>query len=66
MNIIFYKKKPQDKVWWVDFPEEKGTFAISFDKENIYYLYRDYFNLSPEQRALFNKENPYWEKYFGG
>ena len=63
----FYKKNPSDKVWWVDMGEDvTGILAISFDKEKIYYLYRDYNKMTDEEKAIFNSENPFWDEFFNG
>lgn len=63
----FYKENPSDKVWWVDMGEDvTGILAISFDKEKIYYLYRDYNKMTDEEKAIFNAENPFWDEFFNG
>lgn len=43
-----------------------GILAISFDKEKIYYLYRDYNKMTDEEKAIFNAENPFWDEFFNG
>ena len=62
----FSKKKQGDKIWQVDFiPRQIGTMAISFDKKRILFPFRDYpIKFTPEQKELFDKENPYWAKFF--
>lgn len=61
----FYKKHENDSIWWVDNHEEKGKMEFSFDKVKIYNLYKDYpHNLTPEEKEIFDKENPYWKDYF--
>ena len=63
----FYKEKKGDKVWWVINIEEKGKFEFSFDKKKIYNLFSDYpYRLTPEERAIFDSENPYWADFFKG
>ena len=62
----FYKEKSTDKVWWVDDPGDTGTIRFSFDKKKIYYLYRDYEKLKGKEKEIFDKENPFWEKFFKG
>lgn len=62
----FYKEKPTDKVWWVDDPGDTGTIRFSFDKKKIYYLYRDYSKLKGKEKEIFDKENPFWVKFFKG
>lgn len=61
----FYKKNPGDKIWWVDYIDEKGIMAVSFDKETVLNIFEDYpQKFTPEQKALFDKENPYWKDFF--
>ena len=64
---IFYKERKNDKIWWVDHPDSVGSLEISFDRKKILNLFQDYpQNFTPEQKTLFNKENPYWADFFGG
>ena len=61
----FYKEKKGDKVWWVDDPDVVGPLEISFDRKKIDNLFVDYpHNLSAEERAIFDSENPYWADFF--
>lgn len=63
----FYKNNPNDKIWWIDNLETSGEFLFSFDKKKIFNLFADYpHNLTPEQKAIFDKENPYWANFFEG
>lgn len=69
MAQYFYKNKATDKIWWVDQIDNvlDGHMMFSFDKKKIYYLFRDYPSaLSSEEKAIFDKENPYWRKFFDG
>ena len=61
----FYKRKPKDKIYWYEFHDrEIGTHIFSFDKKKVYYLFRDYpHNMTPEEVALFDKENPFWAEF---
>ena len=55
----FFKHKESDSIWWVRDIGTKGQFLFSFDKETIFNFFRDYpEELTPEQKALFDKENP--------
>lgn len=67
-DIIFYKKDPKDKVWWVDNSRDvTGEFVFSFDKKKLYNLYKDYpHNLTKEEKEIFDSENEFWKEYFGG
>lgn len=61
----FYKENPTDAVWWVDTSESDGEFLFSFDGKQVFNLFRDYpHKLTPEQKEVFDKENPYWKEYF--
>ena len=71
----FYKKNKGDKIYWVDHyainfitnePDViDGELLISFNRHNMLDLWRDYpWNFTPEQKALFDKENPYWANFF--
>ena len=52
-------------MWWVDFPDMDGLFAVSFDKKKILFLFGDCpKNFSPEELEIFKKEEPYWAKFF--
>lgn len=67
-KVIFYKKNPKDKIWWVDNGDEvKGEMVFSFDKKKLYNLFKDYpQNLSKEEKEIFDSENEFWKEYFGG
>lgn len=63
-TVVFYKNEPTDTIFWIDNPENKGEFLFTFDEKKIFNLFADYpHNLSVDQKAVFDKENPYW-KYF--
>ena len=67
-KVIFYKKNPKDKIWWVDNGGDvKGEMVFSFDKKKLYNLFKDYpQNLSKEEKDIFDSENEFWKEYFGG
>ncbi|HBJ76805.1 MAG TPA: hypothetical protein DDY68_03000 [Porphyromonadaceae bacterium] len=61
----FYKNNKKDKVFWVDHIGYIGEFLFSFDKKKIYNLFKDYpHNLTKQEKEIFDKENPYWKKFF--
>lgn len=61
----FYKENPSDLVWWVDTFENDGEFLFSFDKKQVFNLFSDYpHKLTPEQKEIFDKENPFWKDFF--
>lgn len=64
-NNHWYKENENDRVWWVDNPDAKGVWLFSFDRETVFNLFEDYpYKLTPEQKAVFDKENPYWAEFF--
>ena len=64
-RIEFYKENEDDKIWWVDYIDQTGLHAVSFDKKKILFIFGDYpHNFTPEEKALFDKENPYWANFF--
>ena len=62
----FYKNNENDKIYWIDNSEEQvGVFLFTFDKKKIFNLFADYpHNLTPEQKKIFDEENPYWADFF--
>ncbi len=59
------KKKETDVVWWLDDPDSVGGMVFSFDKKTKFNLFADYpYKLTPEQKEIFDKENPYWANFF--
>lgn len=65
LNKLF-KNSSTDKIWWVDNAEEtKGEFIFTFDKKTFFNMFADYpHKLTEEQKAIFDKENPYWADFF--
>ena len=61
----FYKNNPDDTIWWIRNPEQKGERNFTFDKVKIYNLFKDYpHSLTKEEKEIFDKENPYWADFF--
>lgn len=61
----FYKKKKSDKIWWIEDLDHRGRFLFSFDRKKIYNLFADYpHNLTPKEKEIFDKENPFWKNFF--
>ena len=61
----FYKENPTDQIWWVDNPDAKGVWLFSFDRQTVFNMFEDYpYKLTPEQKAIFDRENPYWAEFF--
>ena len=66
-GVIFHKEDKGNIVWWVEDPNDIGTLAFSFDRHKIFYLFHDYpYKLSPIQKEIFDRENPYWADFFKG
>ena len=65
LSKAFYKENPSDQIWWVDNPDVLGVWEFSFDKVNVFNMFEDYpWKLTPEQKAIFDRENPYWADFF--
>lgn len=61
----FYKNRRSDIINWVDNKDAIGEYLFIFDKEKIYNLFADYpHNLTPEEKEIFDKENPHWCDFF--
>ena len=62
----YFKNDPDDVIWWVDNSEEvKGEFIFTFDKKTHFNMFADYpHKLTEEQKKIFDKENPFWKKFF--
>lgn len=65
MQYDFYKENDTDRIWWVDTVDTIGLYLFSFDRKKIYNLFSDYpHKLSPEEKRIFDEENPYWKAFF--
>ena len=60
-----YKNNPNDIIQWVD-NDKIGVFEFTFDNgQTVFNMFADYpYKLTPEQKAIFDKENPYWADFF--
>ena len=53
----FVKNNDTDVIYWVDDPDDVGTYEFSFDKKTTFNLFADYpHKLTPEQKEIFDKE----------
>lgn len=65
LNSKWHKKQKKDVIWWKDTPEYCGLWIFSFDKKTEYNMFADYpHKLTAKQKAIFDKENPYWADFF--
>lgn len=65
MELVFYKNNENDKIWWTRNPEMLVSLRFSFDKKKLYDPFKDYpYNLSKEEKELFDKENPEMAEYY--
>lgn len=55
-----------EKVWWLTGGNEDGAIYFSFDKKRRYNVYGDYDKLTPEEKTIFDKENPFWANWHKG
>lgn len=61
----YFKNNQGDLIWWLDTSEEDGKFIFTFDKKKHFNLFADYpHKLTPDQKKVFDKENPYWAEFF--
>ncbi len=53
------------RVTWIIDRNQKGEFKFTFDGEKVFSLFRDYpYELTPQQKRIFDEENPYWAEFF--
>ncbi len=61
----FYKENPNDIIWWKETPGIIGEWIFSFDRKTVFNMFEDYpWKLTPEQKEIFDRENPYWANFF--
>ena len=61
----FVRHNPNDAIWWVDKPENIGEWLFTFDKTNVFNMFRDYpERLTKKQKEIVDKENPEWANFF--
>ena len=61
----FYKNEESDLIWWVDNQDQIGVWEFSFDQKTIFNMFQDYpWKLTPEQKEIFDRENPFWADFF--
>lgn len=66
-NELYEKNNENDTIWWVISVGERGTWEFTFDQQTIFNMFEDYpEKLTQEQKQIFDKENPYWARFFSG
>lgn len=61
----FYKNEDTDVIWWVDNSDKVGIWEFSFDQKTVFNMFQDYpWKLTPEQKEIFDRENPFWADFF--
>lgn len=63
-EVVWIKNNPHDKISWKHSNEDNIVFRFDDDPETEYYLYRDYSKLPKERKAIFDRENPFWKRFF--
>lgn len=66
MRNKWFKNNPDDVIWWLDNSTEvKGEWIFTFDKVETFNMFADYpHKLTPEQKEIFDRENPFWVDFF--
>ena len=54
----FREREEGEQIYWLDIYDCFGLMVFSFDKETLYNFHSEYDELTPEQKAIFRKENP--------
>lgn len=63
----WYKEEETDTIMWLDHRGEIfGQHIFSFDGGKTQFnMFRDYpWKLTPEQKEIFDKEQPFWADFF--
>ena len=64
-EYMWEKEEKGSSIWWKYYFDRIGEYVFSFDKEKEYNLFADYpWKLTPEEKEIFDKENPYWVEFF--
>ena len=59
------EENTEKKVAWIRKPGQYGEMLFTFDGEKVFNLFRDYpHELTPEQKEIFDAENPFWAGFF--
>ena len=64
-RVILRKEHETDKITWLDHIDQCGVWEFTFDGKTVFNLFSDYpHKLTPEQKKIFDSENPYWADFF--
>ncbi len=64
-EVIWKKEKRTDKISWKFCGKDEMVFRFDENADKEFYMFRDYpWNMTPEEVAIFDKENPYWADFF--
>lgn len=60
------KNNTENIIWWLgNGAGIKGEWVFSFDKKRRFNMFADYpWKLTPEQKEIFDRENPYRRDFF--
>lgn len=65
MRSRYFKLKKTDTIWWYKKEDDVGAFIFSFDKKRNINLFSEYPQaLTPEEKEIFDRENPQWAEFF--
>lgn len=60
-----WSKNKGSEVWWTNDTATIGSLQFSFDKEKIFYLFKDYpNNLAVEEKEKFDRSESFWVNFF--
>ncbi len=66
-RFAIWKKRESDAIFWIDDVDHVGGHWFTFDKVTVFNVFEDYpHNLTPDQKAIFDAENPFWKDFFTG
>ncbi len=64
-GVSWQKKRSASRIWWKIIPDTYGEFVFSFDLKTEFNLFAEYpWALTPEQKKIFDEDEPYWAKFF--
>lgn len=59
------KNEEGDIISWCSIKGQIGSTYYTFDGKKMYRLFGDYpDNLTPEEKKIFDRENPFWKEFF--